>query len=137
MNPRKHFSLLLQAISVWVAFWVVGLPSYYQQYSLVTIAVASILLSVVISLAAIAVLKRGRAETRMSRAFWLSVYYTIPFAAMDTLYCGIHLGHGSSYLYKYWYLTVFYFTPWLTFMPTAILLRDMGGRSSETASQAA
>ncbi len=59
----------------------------------------------------------------MSRAIWISFYYTVPFALLDTLYCGLYLGGGASYLYKFWYLTVFYFTPWLTFPPTALLLR--------------
>jgi hypothetical protein len=123
MKPRKHFDLLLQAVFVWGAFWLAGLPSYYQQYSTVTLAIGCILLSVAISIVAILVLRSGREETRMSRAFWLSVYYTIPFAALDTLYCGWYLGQGSEFITKYWYLSVFYVTPWLTFLPTAALLR--------------
>ncbi len=124
MNSRKHVSLLLQGISVWAAFWLAGLPSYYQQYSLVALAVGSVLLSVAISLAAIFILRRGKDSTRLKRAFWISVYYTVPFAALDTLYCGVYLGHGASFLIKYWYLSVFYVTPWLTFIPTALLLRE-------------
>ncbi|OOG40479.1 hypothetical protein [Polaromonas sp. A23] len=123
MNLRKHLHLFLQAVCAWAAFWLAGLPSYYQQYSPVGQAVGAILLSVAISLAAIFVLQRGRVETRLSRAFWISTYYTIPFAVLDALYCGVYLGHGPSFLYKYWYLSVFYVTPWLTFIPTALLLR--------------
>ena len=52
------------------------------------------------------------------------MYYTLPFALLDTLYCGIYLGHGAHYLTQYWYLSVFYVTPWLTFMPTEYLLRN-------------
>jgi hypothetical protein len=59
MTARKHFELLVQALFSWFAFWVVGLPSYYQQYCAVTMAVAMILLSVAISLAAVFVLRRG------------------------------------------------------------------------------
>jgi hypothetical protein len=123
MTPRQHIGLLLQAICVWFAFWLIGLPSYYQQYSAVAMASASVLLSVAISLAAILLLRRGQDQTRMARAFWLSVYYTLPFAALDALYCGWYLGHGSEFITQYWYLSVFYVTPWLTFMPTAALLR--------------
>lgn len=123
MNLRKHLHLFLQAVCAWAAFWLAGLPSYYQQYPLIGLAVGAVLLSVAISLVAIFVLQRGRAETRLSRAFWLSTYYTIPFAALDALYCGVYLGHGPGFLYKYWYLSVFYVTPWLTFIPTALLLR--------------
>ncbi len=126
MNLRRHLNLFVQGLSVWAAFWFAGLPGYYQQYSLALIAVASILLSVVISLAAIFVLRRARAEVRFSRAFWISFYYTVPFALLDALYCGVYLSHGASYLLKYWYLSVFYVTPWLTFIPTALLLRGTG-----------
>jgi hypothetical protein len=128
MTPRKHILLLLQAVSVWFAFWLIGLPDYFQQYSTVTLAVGSIFLSVAISLAAVLVLRAGRDETRMSRAFWLSVYFTLPLAALDALYCGWYLGHGYAFFAKYWYLTVFYITPWLTFMPTAALLSGRGAK---------
>jgi hypothetical protein len=122
VTARKHFALLLQAVCVWAAFWIAGLPSYYQQYSVVALAVGCVLLSVATSLAAIFVLRRGRPETRLARACWLSFYFTVPFAALDALYCGQYLGHGTGFLYKYWYLCVFYVTPWLTFIPTALLL---------------
>lgn len=128
MSPRHHLTLLLQAIGGWGAFWLAGWPSYYQQYSVITMAIASILLSVVISLAAIVVLRGGRDDTRRKRAFWLSVYFTLPFAALDALYCGWYLGHGAGFLSRYWYLSIFYVTPWLTFLPTAVLLGPRSAR---------
>lgn len=123
MTPARHRALLMQAVAVWAAFWVAGLPAYYQQYSAFVLGVGCTILSVLISLAALYVLARGRAETRMSRALWISFYYTVPFALLDALYCGVYLGHGAAFLHKYWYLTVFYVTPWITFPPTALLLR--------------
>jgi hypothetical protein len=126
MTLRNHARLLAQAIAAWLAFWIVGLPDYYQQYSTVTMGVACVLLSVAISLAAIALLRPCRPECRMRRAFWLSFYFTLPFAALDALYCGWYLDVGAAFLTSYWYLWVFYLSPWLTFMPTAALL---GNRS--------
>jgi hypothetical protein len=123
VKAKTHVGLLVQALVVWSVFWVAGLPSYYQQYSPLALGVGCTLLSVLISLAAIYVLGRGRAEARMSRATWIAFYYTVPFALLDTLYCGVYLGRGASYLHEYWYLTVFYLTPWLTFPPTALLLQ--------------
>ena len=123
MRPARHLVLLGQATAVWLGFWLAGLPHYYQQYPMLALAIGSILLSVLISLAAILVLQRVRPGARMNRAFWLSFYYTVPFALLDTIYCGFYLGHGPGYLATYWYLTIFYFTPWLTFPPTAWLLQ--------------
>lgn len=127
MKASRHLKLLSQGVAVWAAFWLAGLPSYYQQYSLLALAIGCILLSVAMSLVAVAALLRGRAETRWSRAFWISFYFTIPFALLDALYCGVYLGHGASFLSRYWYLTIFYITPWLTFLPTALLLRGCPG----------
>jgi hypothetical protein len=132
MSVRGHFRLMIQAIVVWFAFWLLGLPAYYQQYSTVALAVASTVLSALIVLAAVAVLRRGTPQARFRRALWFSVYSTVPFAILDTLYCGFYLGHGTGYLWKYWYLTVFYFTPWITFIPIAILLSNSPQTRNET-----
>lgn len=124
MSAAKHIRLLFQSIIIWLAFWLLGLPSYYQQYSGPALGIACTVLSVVICLAALRILLRSRTENRAARAFWCSVYYTATFAILDTLYCGIYLGHGAQYIVQYWYLTVFYVTPWLTFVPIERLLRN-------------
>lgn len=124
MTPSKHLNLLIQSIVIWALFWIGGWPDYYQQYSPQVLGVACTIISVLISLAAIRILQRSRPENRRARAFWCSVYYTLTFAVLDTLYCGVYLGHGAQYLTQYWYLSVFYVTPWLTFMPTEVLLRS-------------
>jgi hypothetical protein len=129
MKPIHHLKLFAQAVLVWAAFWVIGLPDYFQQYSQTLLAVGSVLLSVAISFAALFILSRASVDTRRSRAFWISLYFTVPFALFDTLYCGVYLGHGAAYLAKYWYLSVFYITPWLTFPPTAWLLRTQRNSS--------
>lgn len=130
MRSQQHLVLFLQAVGVWGAFWLAGLPSYYQQYSTITLAIGCILLSVAISFAAVLVLRGGRDESRVSRAFWLSAYYTVPFAALDALDCGWYLGYGAEFLVRYWYLSIFYLTPWLTFMPIAVLLRHSTAKRS-------
>ncbi len=122
MNTKKHSALLLQSSALWLLFWVVGLPDYYQQYSPVLIGVLCTLLSVAFSLFAIFILMRCRAEIRMSRGCWLSFYYTIPFAIYDSLYCGWYLGLGAGFLVSHWYLTIFYISLWLTFIPVAWML---------------
>jgi len=123
MTAAKHLRLLIQSLVIWLAFWILGLPNYYQQYSAPALGVACTVLSVAICLAALRILLRSRVENRAARAFWCSVYYTATFAVLDTLYCGIYLGHGAAYITRYWYLTVFYITPWLTFIPIERLLR--------------
>ena len=128
MSPRKHLVLLLQASVVWLVFWLAGLPDYFQQYSTLTMGVVCTFLSVFFSLYAVFVLSRCREEVQFSRALWLSFYYTVPFAIYDTLYCGWYLGLGASFLASHWYLTVFYFSIWLTFIPVVWLLKSAAPR---------
>ncbi len=123
MTDAGHYKLLIQAVLVWLLFFLIGLPDYYQQYPVALIGALSILISVVVSFAAILVCVLSPPELRMRRALWISFYYTAPFFILDALYCGFYLGHGSRYLWTYWYLSIFYVTPWLTFVPTIWLLR--------------
>jgi hypothetical protein len=122
MNSKRHITILLQASFVWFAFFLLGLPDYFQQYSQTTMAIVSVVLTMLIGVSAVWMLRYGRDENRMQRALWISFYYTVPFAVYDWLYCGVYLGHGAAYFAKYWYLSVFYFTPWITFASTAWLL---------------
>lgn len=133
MRWASHIRLFVFATLAWLAFWVVGLPDYYQQYPAEGMGIASVLLSALISLACLAMLLPVRAERRMRHAVWLSVYFTVPFAVYDTLYCGVYLGHGASYLWTYWYLTAFYVSPWMTLVPTAMLLRRVDLRQAPDA----
>jgi hypothetical protein len=125
ISLRKHAVILSQASVAWLAFWIFGWPAYYQQYSDATLGVLSTLLSVAFCLFAVMILLPRRADRRMSLAFWLSFYYTVPLALYDWMYCGLYLGHGAGYLTTYWYLSVFYLSLWLTFIPVAYLLNRM------------
>lgn len=126
MRPRAHLKLLVQSVLAWFGFWLLGLPDYYQQYSAAAVGMGCVILSVATSLLCLWVLLRTPPSRRSAVAFWLSVYFTVPFAVLDTWYCGVYLGHGSAYLWEYWYLTVFYVSPWLTLLPTAALLQRHG-----------
>jgi hypothetical protein len=122
ISARKHITMFLQASTAWIAFWLIGLPAYYRQYSDATLGVLCTLLSVAFCLFAVMVLLPRRPERMMPLAFWLSFYYTVPLALYDWLYCGLYLGHGAGYVATYWYLSVFYVSLWLTFIPVAYLL---------------
>ncbi len=129
ISIRKHITILVQASIAWAAFWLIGWPAYYQQYSDATLGFLCTLLSVGFCLFALVVLLPRRVERRMPLAFWLSFYYSVPLALYDWLYCGLYLGHGTGYLATYWYLSVFYVSLWLTFIPTAYLLNRASTRN--------
>jgi len=117
VRTRSHVRLFALAVLVWGAFWVAGLPDYYQQYSHTTLVIFSLALVPLIVFAAVKVLGRARMEKRRSLGLWLAFYFTVPFAALDYWYCGLYLGQGWAFLVRYWYLTVYYAIPWLIFVP--------------------
>lgn len=128
MKSRAHGKLFLIAIAIWAAFWIVGLPDYYQQYPSSWLLVATILLVPAFVWPGVRMIDRARPERRGSIGFWLSFYFTVPFLILDSLYCGWYEGHGTAYFAKYWYLTVFYIIPWLTYLPYGLWARNSRGR---------
>jgi hypothetical protein len=134
MTLAEHGQLVSKATGIWLAFWLAGLPNYYQQYATVPLAVGCTLLAAAIGVAAVAVLSRHRPTRRLSYAVWVSFYFTLPLAVLDALYCGWYLDHGWVFVTRYWYLTVFYIVPWMTFVPVAILLNRLENRATMTRS---
>ena len=122
MTKRGHIRIFLIATLVWAGFWVAGLPSYYQQYSNLLMVGFDFLVLIPISAIVYFVLKRLRPERRLTVALWLAFYFTVPLALYDWLYCGLYLGHGVQFLWKYWYLTVYYAIPWVLLLCAALLL---------------
>lgn len=122
MRPSSHLRLLLTAIAVWLAFWLAGLPDYYQQYSQHGLVIGSVLITLAIAAIGVRTFSRGTPERRLARAAWMSLYFTLPLALLDVAYCGIYLGHGAAFLTRYWYLSIFYVIPWLLWLPTAGIL---------------
>lgn len=122
MKTRGHIRLFATATTVWGAFWVAGLPSYYQQYS----APAMLWFEVILLLGLIGpvhyVLRTVPGERRRNTAVWIAFYFTVPLAVYDWLYCGVHLGHGLAFLWRYWYLTTYYVIPWLLLPGMAVIL---------------
>lgn len=118
---RLHLQLLLSGVATWAGFWVLGLPSYYQQYSFTFLAVGTAALVPPSAWFGWRILSRTRPELRAARGFWLSLYFTAPFVMLDALYCGVYLGNGVGFFEKYWYLTVFYVVPWALFVPMGFL----------------
>lgn len=113
MRAKGHARLFAIGTTVWAGFWVVGLPSYYQQYSSTTMALFDVILLFVLVWVLLPVLGKIPRERRMGVSVWMAFYFTLPFAFYDWLYCGIFLGHGMSFLWRYWYLTAYYFLPWV------------------------
>ena len=125
MSARGHIGILLTATLVWAGFLAAGWPSYYQQYSLATMVWFVVLLLAPITAVVYLVLRRVRAARRVKVALWLAFYFTVPLALYDWAYCGVYLGHGATFLTRYWYLSVYYVLPWLLIPSVAWVLNRL------------
>jgi hypothetical protein len=126
MRPRTHFRLFLGATIAWAAFWAAGLPSYYQQYSRASMIWFDALVFIPLSAVFFLVLRPVPQKRRMALSMWLAFYVTVPLALYDWLYCGVYLGHGLPFLWRFWYLSVYYVIPWPVLFGLATVLDRRG-----------
>jgi hypothetical protein len=122
VSRRTHSRLLVIGTVAWVAFWAAGLPSYYQQYSRTFMIWFDVLVFFPLAAAFLLALRRVPRKRRMALALWMAFYFTVPLAIYDWLYCGVVLGHGREFLWRYWYLSVYYVIPWLLLPGLAVFL---------------
>ena len=121
---KIHIRLAIFAVSTWAGFLILGLPDYYQQYSGTLMVVFSTLLLVPISAALYYILRRIRPARRQAAAVRIALHFTFPLAIYDYLYCGVYLKHGIGFVFDFWYLSVFYFIPWVLAPSIAMLLNN-------------
>ncbi len=131
MKLRGHIGFLLIASVVWAGFWIAGLPFYFQQYSNLQMIWFDSLVLIPIAAIAYLFLRRLRPERRLAIALWVAFYFTVPLAIYDWLYCGLYLQHGVQFLWKYWYLTLYYAIPWVLLPLIAFLLNRTGSGQIE------
>jgi hypothetical protein len=130
LKSRNHILLFLAATCVWAVFLIGGLPSYYQQYSKLSMVLFDIVVLVPITGVAYLVLRGVGRERRLNVSAWIAFYFTVPLAIYDWLYCGVFLGHGMQFLGRFWYLSVYYAIPWVLMPMVALVLNHWSERAS-------
>ena len=118
MRLRKHIRLLIIVTIAWFLFWIVGLPDYYQQYSKTFMVIFDLAILPPIWLIIYRSAKQSRPGRGLKVCLWWSFYISVPLFIYDLIYCGFYLGHSIDFLSKYWYITVYYFLPWVILPPT-------------------
>lgn len=122
ITRNTHIRLLVTATLVWAAFWIGGLPAYYQQYSQASMILFDVLLLPPLAAVFWAWLGRASPRHRVEMSLWMAFYFTVPLAIYDWLYCGLYLGHGIAFLGRFWYLTAYYVIPWPLLPVIAVLV---------------
>jgi ABC-type uncharacterized transport system permease subunit len=119
MSLRNHIRLGIIVTAVWVLFWLLGWPDYYQQYSTRSMVIFVVVLLALFWILVIRILRSIQSE-RIYKSIILSIYFTVPFFVYDYVYCGFYSGNGIGFLHKYWYLTIYYIIPWILVPLTAV-----------------
>ncbi|KAA3661562.1 MAG: hypothetical protein DWQ10_04245 [Calditrichaeota bacterium] len=127
MRLKNHFRILIIASIVWFFFLILGFPDYYLQYSTKTMIWFDILLLIPFSIIIWHLLKNVKKTKRMKVSLWYSFYFTVPLAIYDYLYCGLYLGYGFSFVYKFWFLSIYYLILWIQFPAVALILNKRTG----------
>ena len=113
MRARGHTKIFAIVTAVWMAFWIIGLPDYYQQYSFLFMLTFDAAILAPLSFIIYWVLKHTPPRFRVTLSLWLAFYITVPLFLYDYLYCAVYLGHRWSFLSEFWYLSAYYAIPWL------------------------
>lgn len=122
MNRKlsRHLRLLIIVTIAWFLFWLAGLPDYYQQYSDTAMLIFDIAVLPPIWYLVYRSVLRASPGRRLAVSLWWAFYISVPLLIYDLLYCGLYLGYSITFLWEYWYLTVYYVLPWLLFPPMGL-----------------
>lgn len=124
MRLKHHIRVLIFATIAWILFFLLGLPDYYLQYSTRMLIWWDVLLLLPFSIIIWFVFKPIKKSKRIKISLWYAFYFTVPLAIYDYLYCGIYLNTGFSFIFIYWFLSVYYVVLWILFPLIAGILNQ-------------
>jgi hypothetical protein len=114
MRLRNHAIYCLICVSIWIMFGLVGLlNNHYQAWSLDWQIIHCIDLVLLTWPLTYVVLRKITNQKYIMHSLWFAFYGSVPFIILDYLYLHFIKGFNLSYLFSYWYLTIFYIIPWI------------------------
>jgi hypothetical protein len=132
MKAHGHIKIFSVVTAAWAIFWLIGWPEYYRQYSFRFMLFFDTAVFVLLWFVVYWVLKTVPRKYRTSFSLWLAFYITIPLFLYDFLYCGVYLSYGFSFIWEFWFLSVYYVIPWIICPVTAIWLNRRDSQSTTT-----
>ena len=104
----------------WFAFYLIGLPEYYQQWYLwAKVAILILVTLMYFPITRYTLDSYWDDRKHIVNSCWLALYLTLPLFVYDYLLLAWYKGLGIWFVVPYWYLTFFYFSFWLQFPATA------------------
>lgn len=119
---KHHIFLFCLTTTLWTFFLLGGLSSEY--YLLWPFGKSLLLINALPAIALIPlgyyVLKHIIGHDFIVASFWAAFYASVPLIFYDYLYIAVHLKVGLSFFKSHWYLTTFYFIPWVVLPLVAV-----------------
>ncbi|MEO0835969.1 MAG: hypothetical protein AAFY16_08280, partial [Cyanobacteria bacterium J06642_3] len=112
---KTHLSLLVMSFVTWGIFVIIGLPDYYQSWSLVAKLIACVAVTLLYIPLTPFILKLIDNQSYLKNSLWLALYLTLPLFIYDYIYIVLIGGDNLSFVLRYWYLSFFYFSFWVQF----------------------
>lgn len=115
ISLKSHLALLAMSFVTWAFFVLLGWPDYYQSWSVamkfaICVAVTALYFPLTVFL-----LRRFGNQAHVRNSFWLALYLTVPLFIYDYVYIVVIGGDDPSFVFRYWYLSFFYFSFWIQF----------------------
>ena len=112
---KAHLNLLLMSFFTWLVFLLLGLPDYYQDWPFgAKIGICIIVTAIYFPIGDF-ILRRFSNPQHLINAGFLALYLTVPLFIYDYLYIVLIGGDDLTFVFRYWYLSFFYFSFWIQF----------------------
>lgn len=109
----------------WGIFVLIGLPDYYQSWSFSAQIAICIAVTVLYIPLTPFILRLIENEDYLKNSLWLAFYLTLPLFIYDYVFIVLIGGDDLSFVFRYWYLSFFYFSFWVQFPVIAkLMMRD-------------
>lgn len=115
LSLKTHFSLLLMSFITWGVFVLIGLPDYYQSWSFSSKIIICIAVTILYIPLTPFILNLVDQRDYIRNSLWLALYLTLPLFIYDYVFIVVIGGDNLSFVFRYWYLTFFYFSFWVQF----------------------
>ncbi|CAF1362936.1 unnamed protein product [Rotaria magnacalcarata] len=112
---KTHLTLLLIGFISWAIFVVIGLPDYYQSWSFTAKIVVCIVVTILYFPLAAFILRKIDNKEYFNNSLWLAFYLTLPLFIYDYTLIVLIGGDNLSFVFTYWYLSLFYVSFWIQF----------------------
>ena len=115
LNLKTHINLLIMSFITWLTFLLIGLPDYYQSWSFNARVIVCVLVTVLYFPLTVFILNKFGDREYIKNSLWLAFYLTLPLFIYDYAYIVLIKGDDISFVFRYWYLSFFYFSFWIQF----------------------